>query len=172
MIHVRKEKRKNCSSLRFFYLILCLFIEEAQNFSNHNDDIHSDKLVNENHPVINGSKDTHENISNPTSDSERTSQVNSTLPNPFAGTSFGSSTSNESRSRSHSPFLMLPFPTYNHMANSTNNGQDNLPDTGKSSSCITGSSFDALLNSLKNMREKELGFVVSTGDDKLIPVAD
>ncbi|CAF5183923.1 unnamed protein product, partial [Rotaria magnacalcarata] len=142
---------------------------EGRNLSSQADDIHSHQLVNKNHQVVNDTKDTRENASNPTSDSERTSQVNSTLQNPFAGTSSGGSSSNESRSRS--PILIPPFSTYDITTN-TNNYHDNLLDTGKGNSFMAGSSFDALLNSLKTMREKELGFVVPTGDDKLIPVAD
>ncbi|CAF4178972.1 unnamed protein product [Rotaria socialis] len=143
---------------------------EGRNLSSQGDDIHSHQLANRNHQAVNDAKGARENASNPTSDSERTSQVNSTLEkNPFAGTSSGGSSSNESRSRS--PIVIPPFSTYDITTN-TNNYHDNLLDTRKGTSFMAGSSFDALLNSLKKMREKELGFIVPTGDDKLIPVAD
>jgi hypothetical protein len=107
--------------------------------------------------------------SNPTSDSERTSQVNSTSQNLFTRTSSGGSSSNGSRSRS--PVVIPPFSTFD-TASGTSNGHDHLLDSGKGSSLLTGSSFDALMNSLKSMREKDLDFVIRTGDDKLISVAD
>ena len=49
---------------------------------------------------------------------------------------------------------------------------DHLLDNEKDSSLLIGSSFDALLNSLKTMREKDLNFLVRNSDEKLIPVAD
>ncbi|CAF3394742.1 unnamed protein product [Rotaria sp. Silwood1] len=143
--------------------------QDARNLSSQADDINSHQSTNENYQKAKDTKGIHRNASNPTSDSERTSQVNSTLQNPFTGTSSGGSSSNESRSRS--PILIPPFSTFD-TASSTNNGHDHLLDSGKGSSFLTGSSFDALLNSLKNMREKDLGFIVRTVDDKLIPVAD
>lgn len=45
-------------------------------------------------------------------------------------------------------------------------------DTEKENSAYPTASFDALLNSLKNMREKDLDFLVRNTDDKLIPVID
>ncbi len=104
--------------------------------------------------------------SNPTSDSERTSQVNSTLQNPFTRTSSDGSSLNASLSRS--PVLL---PT-SDMTSRINNDHDHLLDSGKRNSFLTSSPFDALLNSLKAMREKDLDFPVRTGDDQLIPVAD
>ncbi|CAF0902470.1 unnamed protein product [Rotaria sordida] len=144
--------------------------QETRNLSSQVDDIlHSHQSTNENYQAANDTKGIHGTISNPASDSERTSQVNSTLQNPFTRTSSGGSSSNESRSRS--PILIPPFSTFD-IASNTNNVHDHLLDSGEGSSLLTGSSFDALLNSLKNMREKDLGFILRTGDDKLIPVAD
>ncbi|CAF3919812.1 unnamed protein product [Rotaria sp. Silwood2] len=143
--------------------------QEARNLSSQADDIHSHQSTNENYQAANDTKGIRGNVSNPTSDSERTSQVNSTLQNPFTRTSSAGSSSNESRSRS--PILIPPFSTFD-IASSTNNGHDHLLDSGKGSSFLTGSSFDALLNSLKSMREKDLGFSVRTSDDKLIAVVD
>lgn len=48
----------------------------------------------------------------------------------------------------------------------------NFSDTEKENSSFPTASFDALLNSLKNMREKDLDFLVRNTDDKLIPVID
>jgi hypothetical protein len=127
--------------------------------------MHSHPSPNENHFATNDNK----GVSNLTSDSERTSQVNFTSQNPFTGTSSGGSSSNHSHS--HSPLLIPPLNTFDR-ASSTSNGHDRLFDNGKGSSFLTGSSFDALLNSLKTMREKDLDFVVRTGDEKLIPVTD
>ena len=42
----------------------------------------------------------------------------------------------------------------------------------KENAAFSTASFDALLNSLKNMREKDLDFLVRNTDDKLIPVID
>jgi hypothetical protein len=58
------------------------------------------------------------------------------------------------------------------MTSRINNDHDHLLDSGKSNSFLTSSPFDALLNSLKIMREKDLDFAVRTSDDQLIPVAD
>lgn len=125
--------------------------------------------MDENYHAPNDTKGIRGNVSNPASDSERTSQVNSTLQNPFAVTSSGGSSSNESLSRSP---VFIPTLTTFDIASSTNNFHNHLLDSGKGSSFLRGSSFDALLNSLKNMREKELGFVVPASDDKLISVVD
>lgn len=48
----------------------------------------------------------------------------------------------------------------------------NLFDYEKENSSFPTASFDALLNSLKNMREKDLDFLVRNTDEKLIPVID
>lgn len=135
-----------------------IFTEEPRISSNQIDGIHSHQPSAKPNQITNDNK----TISNLTSDSARTSEVNFTSQNPFTGTSSGSSSSNNSPS--HSPVIIPPF--------STNNGHDHLFDSVKGSSLLTGSSFDALLNSLKTMREKDLDFIVRTGDDKLIPVAD
>jgi hypothetical protein len=69
-------------------------------------------------------------------------------------------------SPTRSPFLLLP--TFGTAA-STN---INEHDRDKDSPLLSSSSFDALLNSLKTMREKDLDFILRNGDEKLIPVAD
>ncbi len=166
MIHVSENYLQNFS---FFFLInhVCFIVkEEPRILSSQPDGIHSHQSPNKNHLTTNDNKGIAGIVSNPTSDSERTSEVNLTSQNPFAGTSSEGSSANGSRSRS--PLLIPPV----DIASGASNGYDHLFDSGKGSSLLRGSSFDALLNSLKSMREKDLDFVVRTGDDKLIPVAD
>jgi hypothetical protein len=148
---------------KFFYFLI--FKEEPRILSSQVDGIHYHQSPNKNLHTTNHNKGIGENVSNPTSDSERTSQVNFTSQNPFTGTSSGDSSSNVS------PLHIPAFNKYD-IASTASNGQDHLFDRGKGSSLLIGSSFDALLNSLKNMRDKDLDFIVRTGDDKLIPVAD
>ncbi|CAF0721431.1 unnamed protein product [Rotaria sordida] len=60
--------------------------------------------------------------------------------------------SHSNESRSHSSILIPPFNTFD-IASSTNNSHDHLLDSDKNSSFLTGSSFDASLNSLKSIHE-------------------
>lgn len=90
--------------------------------------------------------------SNPTSDSEpRSSSVGSSTPT----------------SRSRSPLLIPPVNSYD-----TKIDHDYIIDNDKSSSLLTGTSFDVLMNSLKSMREKDLDYLIHNSDDSLIRVLD
>ena len=142
-----------------------VFKEEIRNLLSQNDDIHSEQSFNPSYHAENETKSIRENGTYPTSDSERTSQINSTVQNPYTGTSSSGSISNESRS----PVLVVPL---TGTSDRTNMDDDHLLNNGIGSSILTGTSFDALLNSLKNIRENDFNFVVRTRDDKFLPVAD
>ncbi|CAF0858388.1 unnamed protein product [Adineta steineri] len=124
--------------------------KESSNLLNQNDE---NNAINKNNSMT-------------TSDSEHTSQVNSALQNPFTKTSSDGSYSHHSLIRS--PIHVSSY----DITNRKNHDHEHLIDHSKSNSFLTTSPFDTLLNSLKVMREKDLDFVVHTGDDKLIPVAE
>lgn len=100
----------------------------------------------------------------PTSDSDHFS---SSIPQ--AQTSSGDFSFIASQSRS--PILLPPFSTLN-ADGSLKSTHDQLLDSGKGSSLLTGLSFDTLMNSLKGMRERSMDFTVRPADDQLIPVAE
>lgn len=95
------------------------------------------------------------NLSSPADDIHSQS-----TPNDLHRSANDSSTSSDS----YSPLPTLPSTNFND--------QNYFLDNRTSSSILAGTSFDALLNSLKSIREKDLDFVVRTTDDQLIPVAD
>lgn len=93
-----------------------------------------------------------------TSENELTSQVHLDEPN---GTG----------SLRDSPLVLPPFSTLDSTSR-IDSTQEKLFDHEKAGSLLNTSPFNTLLNSLKSMRDKDLDFVVHTGDDQLIPVAD
>ncbi|CAF4722500.1 unnamed protein product [Rotaria sp. Silwood1] len=115
------------------------------------------------------SNDVIENTHSPTSNTKRTSEIHSTLQNRYTDTL--SEDLSTTSSRCHSPIFVPPLNTFD-ITNGFNNGHDHLIDSGKGSSLLTGTSFDALLNSLKSMREKDLDFIIHNSDDSLIRVND
>ncbi|UJR20732.1 hypothetical protein I4U23_023851 [Adineta vaga] len=137
---------------------------ETQELQNQDNGIPISQSSNENQG------NTNEIVSNPTSDSDRTSQMQSTCQNPFAQTSFNGSNSNQSLT--HSPLLVFPPFSTIDTTDRINSDQEQFLDNEKTNSFLATSPFHTILNSLKNMHEKDLDFVVRTGDDKLIPVAD
>ncbi len=148
-----KIDTRRCCFLQMIDLIIFIFKEEARILSSQDDGQPSgnENCSTTNHPkTLAGT------------DSEHISQ------NQFTGTSSEGSSLNNSRP--HSPILLLP--TFASASSTSNNIHDRVFDSEKDSPLLTGSSFDALLNSLKTMREKDLDFILRNGDDKLIPVAD
>ena len=102
-------------------------------------------------------------LSAPTSASEPTLQVNHLhSPIPFALPL--SDTAAGVRSRSSISLNMFHLTDDPQDAHSLGNA--------KATSLSSGSSFEALMHSLKSMRERDLDGIVYTGDDKLISVAD
>ena len=133
-------------------------------FLNGTDGIQSHPMANHNSPGEKVMSGTSRSTSFPTSDSEHHS---SSIPQ--AQTSSGDFSFVASQSRS--PILLPPFSTLN-VDGSLSLAHDQLLDSGKGSSLLTGLSFDTLMNSLKSMRERSLDFVVRAADDQLIPVAE
>ena len=72
-------------------------------------------------------------------------------------------------SRSRSSNVVPPLNTFD-TTGSLYHGHEHLTDSGKGSSLLTGTSFDALMNSLRSMREKDLDFLIETNPDSLIRV--
>jgi hypothetical protein len=102
--------------------------------------------------------------SNLTSASARTAEARSDSQTTQTGTSSRSS-------QFRSSIVIPPLSTFD-MTDSLHQGHDHLIDSGKGSSLLTGTSFDALMNSLKSMREKDLDFLIQPNDDTLIRVND
>ncbi|CAF2554581.1 unnamed protein product [Rotaria sp. Silwood2] len=143
---------------------------ESQVLSHSINGINADQSTNKTHHASIINSDVIENIRSPTSDTKRTSEINSTLQNRYIGTPSGDDSSTIS-SRCRSPVFISSLNTF-EITNEFNNGHDHLIDSGKSSSLLAGTSFDALMNSLKNMREKDLDFIIHNSDDSLIRVTD
>ena len=78
------------------------------------------------------------------------------------GSSGGSSTTG---SQSATPVRMSSL-------NNTTGVHDHHIDSSKGSSLLTGTSFDVLMNSLKNMREKDLDYLIHSSDDSLVRMTD
>ncbi|CAF3497184.1 unnamed protein product [Rotaria sp. Silwood1] len=142
---------------------------ESQVLSNFGNDIYADQSMNKTHHASIISNDVIENTHSPTSNTKRTSEIHSTLQNRYTDTL--SEDLSTTSSRCHSPIFVPPLNTFD-ITNGFNNGHDHLIDSGKGSSLLTGTSFDALLNSLKSMREKDLDFIIHNSDDSLIRVND
>lgn len=92
-------------------------------------------------------------------------EVHQTADNQHLG-SDTERTSSEPSSAYHSP--PPPF----DVGTRPNHAHDRLFDNEKENSLFPGASFDALLNSLKSMRETDRDFLVRNSEEKLIPVAD
>jgi hypothetical protein len=127
-----------------------IFLDKSRGLSNSSNGIYSHQA----------------SINNSTSDSERISEANSGSQNPYTGTS--SRSSSTPSSRSHTPVVI----SSSNKFDIKNDTHDHLIDSDKSSSLLTGTSFDVLMNSLKNMREKDLDFLIHNSDDSLIRVND
>ena len=99
-------------------------------------------------------------------DSERISEANSGSQHPYTGgSSDGSSTTG---SRSPTPVRLSSLNPYD----TTTGVHEHIIDSSKSSSLLTGTSFDVLMNSLKSMREKDLDYLIHSSDDRLVRMTD
>lgn len=114
--------------------------------------------MNGNHRPSITDSDLTEITSNPTNNSTQTSESRPTYAETGA-----------SSSRSRSSIIVPPLNTFD-TTGSAYHGHDHLIDSGKGSSLLTGTSFDALMNSLRTMREKDLDFLIENNPDSLIRV--
>ena len=105
-----------------------------------------------------------ESTINSTIDTKHTPELRSKLHDRYTGRLSKDSNANDSRFCSS---IFIPalntFEITNH-----DHDHDRLIDSDKSSSLLTGTSFDALMNSLKTMREKDLDFIIRHSGDNSI----
>jgi len=158
-----------CKFQIFFERIFQILLDEPRISSSSRHGIYSHQSNNKTHPASIINSDVIENTSTPTSDSERISEVISRSQNPYTRTLSGGSITSYSRTRS--PILISPLNTF-HKTNDINNHHDHLIESSKSSSLLTGTSFDVLMNNLKSMREKDLDSIIHNNEDSLIQLTD
>jgi hypothetical protein len=75
-------------------------------------------------------------------------------------------------SQSRSPFHLPPFSSFDMSNTSSNDKDESRLNSGQTMSLTSMSSFDALMNSLKTIREKTLDYAVRCNDDQRITVAE
>jgi hypothetical protein len=141
------------------------FLGEPRTLSSSINGIYSHQSPSKTHKASNNHSDVLESTSNPTSESEHISDVNSGSQNAYTRTSSSGSSTPVSRSRS--PVSIRRFNSFD-----IKNGHDYLIDSDKGNSLLSGTSFDVLMNSLKSMREKDLDYLIHSSDDSLIRVVD
>ncbi|CAF3748329.1 unnamed protein product [Adineta steineri] len=142
---------------------------ESRVLSNSANGLYSHQSINKTHQASISNSDVIGNTSNPTSDSEHISEVISRSQNPYTRTLSGGSLTPYSPTRS--PLSMSLLKTFDK-TNGTHNDYNHSPDIGKSSSLLTGTSFDVLMSNLKSMREKDLDLIIHNNDDNLIRLDD
>lgn len=98
-----------------------------------------------------------------TTDTDHISEGHSGSQNAYTGGSSGGSSTTGSQSAT---------PVRLSSLNNTIGLHEHHIDSGKGSSLLTGTSFDVLMNSLKNMREKDLDYLIHSSDDSLVRMTD